>query len=157
MLYNGNVGLLTYICVTSFRELCVCGPPGEITSAQCLSVHTLLDMCVFFIDLLSSGVFFIDLHASLPRVPWHRFIDGGFPPRQYQVSQLAGDLHSVQCTPAWSFTKVDFKEGRPTDSETREDLPLSSGWRFQVVGFENKWREILLSTYFWNVASHSLK
>ena len=100
------MGLLTYICVSLFRELCVC---GEITRVQCLSVHTLLDMCVFFIDLLSSGVFFIDLHASLPRVPWHRFIDGGFPPRQYQVSQLAGDLHSVQCTPAWSLTTMDWQ------------------------------------------------
>ena len=106
MLYSGNVGLLTYICVSLFRELCVC---GEITRVQCLCVLILLDICVFFIYLLSSRVFFINLPASLPRVPWHRFIDGGFPPRQYQVSQLAGDLHSVQCTPAWSLTTKDWQ------------------------------------------------
>ena len=113
MLYSGNVGLLTYFCASLFRELCVC---GEITSVQCLCVLILLTVCVFFIYLLSSGVFFIiDLHASLPRVPWHRFIDGGFPPRQYQVSQLAGVLHSVQCTPAWSFTTKDWQVDHEDD------------------------------------------
>ena len=33
MLHSGNVGLLIYICVSLFRELCVC---GEITRVQCL-------------------------------------------------------------------------------------------------------------------------
>ena len=116
-----------------------------------------LDMSVFFIDLVSSRVFIIDLPASLPRVPWHRFIDGGFPPRQYQVSQLAGDLHSVQCTPAWSLTTRKFQRRETNWFRNKRGFALSSGWRFQVVGFENKWREILLSTYLWNVASHSLK
>ena len=119
MLYSGNVGLLTYFCASLFRELCVC---GEITSVQCLCVLILLTVCVFFIYLLSSWVFFINLHASLPRVPWHRFIDGGFPPRQYQVSQLAGDLHSVQCTPAWSLTTIDLQVGHVNDLGAGRDF-----------------------------------
>ena len=122
---NENVGLLTYICVSLFRELCMC---GEIMRVQCLCVLILFTVCVFFIDLLSSGVFFIDLHASLPRVPWHRFIDGGFPPRQYQVSQLAGDLHSVQCTPAWSLTTMDLQEGHIENLGARRGFNPNRGF-----------------------------
>ena len=64
--------------------VCVC---DEVRRNQCLSVLIVV-LHSSSVSRRSSSMFML----LLPRVHWHQFIDGGFPPQQYQAPQRGGRL-----------------------------------------------------------------
>ena len=94
-------------------------------------LHMSSSSFIFFIHLQVIQVFFINVHASLPQVHWHRFIDGGFPPRQHRASWRGGRL----ALPPGVFTNLRFSRQLRNQIRNRKYFtPVLQGGYWRCLG-----------------------